>query len=71
MAGEAFLVHFLPAKYPNEKKGDRWHPLAMECGGESAIMAYLWIYSIGKKKPGGYALPGAKPHRKITRKLSP
>ena len=36
----------------------------MECGGESAIMAYLWIYSIGKKKPGGYALPGAKPHRK-------
>lgn len=51
MAGEAFLVHFLPEKYPNEKKGDRWYPLAMECGGESGMMAYLWIYSIGKAMP--------------------
>lgn len=48
----------------------------MECGGESDMMAYLWIYSIGKairisrkagmvrccrkNKPGGHALPGIK-----------
>ena len=58
MAGEAFLVHFLPEKYPNEKKGDRWHPLAMECGGESDMMAYLWIYLIEYKSSAAMCCRG-------------